>query len=293
MLLIRPHGLRRDRMNGNSKTESDSGMPFGFQNQHKHQPSFSIRLLALPLLCVVLSLAPAKPGRAGELDNARSDTIALLQTSQQLRVGIVGDSMAGDLGDGMRKLLRDQDNLKIIKFAKPATGLMRDDVYDWETALSGFVSKTKLDAIVVMIGGNDRQSVWVDGRRLSRGSKEWLAEYDLRVARFMKLLAGADAKVYWVGLPVVRSAWMSQDYKRLNQIFHAQARRHGFTYVSTWETFVDEAGGYSSFGRSLDGVKRRLRKEDGLHFTNDGELLLAHVVANAIGRNLSEIKTAR
>ncbi|MPZ55251.1 MAG: DUF459 domain-containing protein [Rhizobiales bacterium] len=268
-------------------------MHFGSRDRHKHRHSFSIQFVASSLLCAVLSLAPTQPGQAGELDNARSDTTVLLQSSKQLRIGIVGDSMAGDLGDGMQKLLRDRDNLEVVKLAKPATGLMRDDVYNWQRALKGFVHKTKLDVIAIMIGGNDRQSIWMNGRRLSRGSKAWLAEYEHRVARFMKLLAAADAKVYWVGLPVVRSERMSRDYRRLNQIFHAQSQKHGLTYVSTWETFVDENGGYSSFGRDLNGVKRRLRKEDGMHFTNDGELRLAHAVARAIGRNLSEIKTAR
>lgn len=264
-------------------------MSFGFQKRHKHRPSFCW----LFIFCAVLSLTPIQSGQARELDNAHAGTLALLQSSQQLRIGVVGDSMAADLGDGMQKLLRDRDTVKVIRFAKPATGLMRDDVYNWQNALKGFISKTKLDAIVVMIGGNDRQSIWLNGRRLPRGSKAWLAEYERRVARFMVLLAQADAKVYWVGLPVVRSEWMSRDYKGLNKIFHAHARKHGFTYVSTWENFVDGSGGYSSFGRSLNGVKRRLRKEDGMHFTTDGELLLADIVTRAIGRNLSEIKTAR
>lgn len=266
-------------------------MPIG-QNRHTHWLGFSW-LFVFCFSCAVLSVTLVQPGQARELDNARSDTVALLQSPQHLRIGVVGDSIAGNLGDGMQKLLRDRDNLKIIKFAKPATGLMRDDVYNWQSALKDFVRQTKLNIIVVMIGGNDRQSIWMNGRRLSRGSKAWLAEYERRVAQFMKVLAEADAKVYWVGLPVVRSTSMSRDYKRLNQIFHAQARKHGFTYVGTWETFIDENGSYSSFGPSLDGVKRRLRKEDGMHFTNDGELRLADTVARAINRSLSEIKTAR
>lgn len=264
-------------------------MSFGFQKRHKHRPSFCW----LFIFCAFLSLTPIQSGQARELDNAHAGTLALLQSSQQLRIGVVGDSMAGDLGDGMRKLLRDRDKHKVITFAKPATGLMRDDVYNWQGALKGFINKTKLNAIVVMIGGNDRQSIWLNGRRLPRGSRMWLAEYERRVAKFMTLLAQADAKVYWVGLPAVRSDWMSRDYQGLNRIFHTQARKHGFTYVSTWEDFLDESGGYTSFGRSLDGVKRRLRKEDGMHFTNDGQLRLADIIAGAIGRNLSEIKTAR
>ena len=59
--------------------------------------------------------------------------------------------------------------------------------------------------VAVMIGGNDRQSIWMNGRRLVFGSPEWQAEYERRVARFMAVLATEKAKVYWVGLPSVRS----------------------------------------------------------------------------------------
>jgi len=42
-------------------------------------------------------------------------------------------------------------------------------------------------------------------------------------------------------------------------------------------------GAYSSFGESLEGVRRRLRKQDGEHFTEAGRILFASYVANAIG----------
>jgi hypothetical protein len=86
---------------------------------------------------------------------------------------------------------------------------------------------------------------------------------------------------------------MSRDYRRINAIQREQALKHGFTYVSLWEAFADSEGNYTSFGRNIDGVKRRLRKNDGMHFSLDGELLLAHVVARAIARDMNEITSTR
>jgi hypothetical protein len=256
------------------------------------RPVVSIWFFALALLGT-LFLAPMPVGQAREPGGERRDFAALLQSTTPLRIGIIGDSIAGDLGRGMQKLLAGRGNLKIFTFTKPATGLMRDDVYDWERALAGFLRKTRLNAIAVMIGGNDRQSVWMNGRRLSHGSPEWRAEYERRLARFMAPLATGKAKVYWLGLPVVRSAKMSRDYESLNRIFQAQARKHGFEYISTWETFADAKGRYRPFGPDLDGVKRRLRKNDGMHFTISGELRLANLLARAIERDLAEIEPVR
>jgi hypothetical protein len=140
-----------------------------------------------------------------------------------------------------------------------------------------------VDAIVVLIGGNDAQAIRVNGRSLERFSKPWLAEYQHRVADFMKILRRAKAKVYWVGLPVVRSDVMSDHFRTMNTIFQRQAARHRITYVSIWKDFADSGGEYTSFGRSVGGVKRQLRKNDGMHFTEDGTLRLAARVARAIG----------
>jgi hypothetical protein len=251
-----------------------------------------MRFPLLALASVILVLAPATPVQPREPDGARRDIAALLQSTKPLRIGIVGDSIAGDLERGMQKLLAGRDNLKIFKLTKPATGLMRDDVYDWDRALADFLRKTRLDAVAVMIGGNDRQSVWMDGRRLSHGSPEWQAEYERRVARFMDILATEKAKVYWIGLPVVRSESMSRDYRSLNRIFRAEAGRHRFGYIGTWEAFADARGRYQSFGPDIEGVKRRLRKNDGMHFTSAGELRLASLLARAIARDLDEIGPA-
>ena len=53
--------------------------------------------------------------------------------------------------------------------------------------------------------------------------------------------------------------------------------------MSIWNEFLSPSGDYTSFGQSLQGVKRRLRQEDGMHFNETGRLSLAAYVAHAIG----------
>jgi hypothetical protein len=269
-------------------------MHFGSQGRHGNRSNFALRILAALLLLLIgfAGTASLQPGEARE-PGARRAIAPLLKSPKPLRIGVVGDSVAGDLARGLHKLVAAGHRHKVVKFTKPATGLMRDDVYDWAGALRGFLGKTKLDVIAIIIGGNDRQSIWKNGGRLDHGTPEWRAEYARRIARFMDVLAKSGAKVYWVGLPVVRSGAMSRDYRRINAIQREQALRHGFTYVSLWEAFADAEGNYTSFGPSIDGVKRRLRKNDGMHFSLDGELLLAHVVARAIARDMDEIGSVR
>jgi hypothetical protein len=208
---------------------------------------------------------------------------ALVAKSGSQSIAVVGDSLANDLGRGMEDLFRGKRNVRVVKQTRFATGLMRTDYYDWNGKLSGFLRHHNPDAIVVLIGGNDSQSIRVGGRRLDRFTKPWLVEYRKRVAHFMRILKREKARVYWVGLPVVRSDFMSRNYRIMNRIFRTEARRHGIRYVSTWEAFSAKGGEYTSFGRSVRGVKRQLRKEDGMHFTDAGTLRLATHVAKAIG----------
>jgi hypothetical protein len=198
-------------------------------------------------------------------------------------IAVVGDSLANDLGRGMEDLFRGKRNVKVIKQTHHATGLTRPDYFNWNTELREFVGKSDADAIVVLIGGNDAQAIRVKGRSLERFSKPWLAEYERRVAHFMKILKRARTRVYWVGLPVVRSDSMSRHFQAMNRIYRRQAARHRIKYVSIWRDFADAGGDYTSFGRGVNGVKRQLRKNDGLHFTDEGTLRLAASVARAIG----------
>jgi hypothetical protein len=208
---------------------------------------------------------------------------ALVAKSGSHSIAVVGDSLANDLGRGMEDLFRDKRGVKVVKQTRFATGLMRTDYFDWNSKMSQFLRHHNPDAIVVLIGGNDSQSIHVKGRRLDRFSKPWLAEYRRRVAHFMRILKRERAKVYWIGLPAVRSDSLTQNYRVMNKIFQQEAAKHRFKFVSTWRTFLDSDGDYTSFGRSLSGEKRRLRKDDGMHFTHAGTLRLAAHVAKAIG----------
>ena len=137
--------------------------------------------------------------------------------------------------------------------------------------------------LVVVIGGNDHQPIRVNGRRLDPLSKAWRAEYTRRVAHFMNTVKHSRAKLYWVGLPDVRSEKLAHGYRAMNEIYKREAAKHGFAYIDIWNKFHTPDGAYSSFGKSLEGVKRRIRKEDGMHFTEPGRKLFAAYIARAIG----------
>jgi hypothetical protein len=215
--------------------------------------------------------------------DAFSHTESFSARSRPVSIAVVGDSLANDLARGMEALYGDRDRIRIIKHTRFATGLVRTDYFDWQDSIRRLLAHSNPDIVVVLIGGNDHQQIRTDTARFDPFSKEWVAEYSRRVATFMAPLRKERAKIYWIGLPAVRSPSLSRSYQMMNVIYRKEAQRRGFKYVSTWDAFLDRTGAYSSFGQSLSGVKRQLRENDGMHFTEPGRIALAAHVARAAG----------
>ena len=143
-------------------------------------------------------------------------------------VAVIGDSIATELGRGMQKLFAHDRHVRVIKRTKFSTGLVRTDYFNWNRAAARFLARHRVDKIVVVMGGNDRQSVNVGHRRLERFSRAWRRDYRRRVAHFMRILKRAHAKVYWVGLPQVASREMTRDYRILNSIYQPRGQAPPF-----------------------------------------------------------------
>lgn len=233
------------------------------------------RATVLAALCALVALAAFTAG-------AQAHSTSLSARKNVTKIAVVGDSVANDLGRGFEDLFEGNSKVQIIKQTQFATGLVRTDYFDWNATVRTFLRQHNPDVILVVMGGNDHQTIRVKGHGYEPFERGWVAEYDKRVAHFMRHFKHERTQVYWVSLPPVRSDRLTKAYRVMNKIYRRQAKRHGFHYLSVWNKFLNK-GAYSSFGRSLEGVKRQLRKDDGMHFTAAGRVLFASYVANAIG----------
>lgn len=209
-----------------------------------------------------------------------------LNRNQPYRMYVFGDSFAANLADGLKWALHGRKDVSVVKQTKAATGLVRDDVYDWMEVIRKALSRREPQIVVIAMGGNDRQDMRVNGRRLERFSKPWRAEYLKRIDRLLSLLSKSGAAVYWVGLPAVRSTQMTGDYRRFNAYYREATRRHGMAFIEIDKLFSEEDGSYTAYGKALDGQIRRLRDGDGVHLTMAGSHKLGEFVARRIRTDL-------
>jgi hypothetical protein len=159
--------------------------------------------------------------------------------------------------------------------------------------LADLLKKETYQIAIVMFGGNDAQAIRSGKDWLKVGSEAWDEIYGQRVEAFIKKLRAENVAVYWVGLPIMRSPGQSSDAEAMNELFREKAFINGAKFIDTWNGFSDEAGRYSAYGPDMTGQVKRLRADDGVHFTMRGYLKLAHFVEKELRRDLNLAKIER
>ena len=209
------------------------------------------------------------------------------------RVLVVGDSLADGLWSGLYRAFQEDGNMEVVNKSKPSSGFVRADSYDWTKEIDDILKDDTYQIVVVMFGANDNQAIKSGKEYIKPGTDAWDELYGQRVEAFVKKLRAKGLAVYWAGLPIMRSPDDSDDAEELNDIYREKSFINGAKFIDTWSGFTDEFGRYSAVGPDMSGQIRRLRDDDGVHFTPRGYLKLAHFAEKEIRRDLSLAKLER
>lgn len=214
-------------------------------------------------------------------------------TGDRYRILVIGDSLGDGLWQGLYRAFQEDKNLEFINRSKASGGLVRSDSNSWESQLTDILKNDTFQIAVMMFGANDDQAIKSGKDWLKVGSEPWRQAYGERVEAIIKKLRAANIAVYWVGLPVMRSPDQSADAEMMNEVFREKAFINSAKYIDTWNGFTDESGRFSAYGPDMSGQVKRLRSDDGVHFTERGSVKLAHFVEKEMRRDLSLAKLER
>ena len=206
---------------------------------------------------------------------------------------VFGDSLGDGIWAGLYRAFRPDGNIDVVKKSKVSTGFVRVDYFDWNTRIRKISKAEKFHIAVIMVGANDMQPIRVKGKFHKMNTEGWRDVYGQRIDTFIKRLKETHAAVYWVGLPVMRADKHNVAMQVMNEVFREKAFVNGVKFIDTWNGFADQFGRYSAFGPDLSGQVRRLRANDGVHFTMKGYRKLAHFVEREIRRDMRSAKTER
>jgi uncharacterized protein len=243
---------------------------------------------------------------------------------------VVGDSMADWLGYGLDETYADQPGTGVVREVRATAGLIRYDpkneTLDWPAVIKDQLANEKPNAIVVMLGLNDRLAIR-DGTPAAKAAEQpaqdkepappdsaaatqpagtasaaqrpvpgglyefhtdqWAELYVKRIDAMIAALKTKGVPVLWVGLPALRGPKSTGDMAYLDELYRERAERAGIVYVDIWDGFVDDQGRYAVDGPDFEGQIRRLRTADGVHFTKAGAAKLASYVDLELRRVMS------
>ena len=209
-----------------------------------------------------------------------------LQTAK--KVLVVGDFVAGSLGDGLKTAFETTPGIVIETRSNGSSGLVREDYFNWPENLPAYIAETKPALIIISLGANERQQMSIGSDKEKFRTDRWLAEYARRTADFAALARKDKTPLLWVGMPPFQSTSMTADMVTLNGIFRTEAEKAGGTFVDIWDGFVDEEGKFVMTGSDINGQQVRLRGSDGINLTKAGKRKLAFYVEKDIRKLLGD-----
>ena len=205
--------------------------------------------------------------------------------SDPLRVLVIGDSLAGDLGRSLGRISAAAALVSVELDYKPASGLSRPDYFDWYAALVSDIARLHPEVVVVMLGGNDAQSFEANGHVVQQATAEWSAIYAKRVADLMMIGAANDRRVIWIGLPVMADPSFGELMRRQNDLYREASDGNArVTYLDTWALFAGPDGRYAPYLPDASGRPAPMRQADGIHLSIAGADRLAGAVKTELER---------
>lgn len=227
-----------------------------------------------PLPVAATGLPVVQPDALGSLVPLPQATV-----DKPRRVALAGDSMmaVGLSGQLQRDLAPFKTSVTTIRAFRPATGLARPDVFDWQKEYPLMAGNGKPDVVVVAIGANDTQNLEIGGKVLTIGSVEWRAAYRQRVTDYLNMLTQDGAVVLWIKLPPMRPAKYNRNVTVVNEV--AQEVVTSNPRAIWWDVssrYVDAKGQFREFANVGDSRRQvRIRQSDGIHLTEAGAKLIS------------------
>lgn len=207
----------------------------------------------------------------------------------KVTIAIMGDSLGDGMWGGLYRLMVRDKRYSFHRGAKNSVGFTGDDLTDM---IDAALAAGPVDAVVMMIGANDRRSFFVgtQSKALFR-SKAWQELYAARIGKFMDKLQQHKLPTVWILLPVMRADDASADARLINDIVTNAAKTRPYVkLLPTWPITADAGGAYQAHFKDLKGVTRLMRANDGVHFTDPAYELIGDSVLKLLRENVPPFK---
>lgn len=189
-----------------------------------------------------------------------------------------GDSLAQGIGESLTQVGAESADVGVRGKGIVSSGLTRPDVHDWAVDLFLELVANSPDVAVLMVGANDTADIATANGLADFGDPAWRDEYRARVARVMDTIKGSKTRLFWLGIPPVRSKTLEAKLRIIDDIAKAEAAgRSDVTFVDLYTVFGGEAG-YRPYCAGFDDTEVLCRANDGVHFNRVGYEIVARLL---------------
>jgi hypothetical protein len=186
------------------------------------------------------------------------------------RVLVIGDGLAGGLGNGMARMSVADARFEIANRFNEFASLVRPGNYDWPEAVSKIAAVKPYDAAVILMGINDRQD-WRDGDvRYAFNTPQWTTVYEQQLDRLLDSVKAGGMKIYWVAMPPFGDSGFESDMQILAAIHKKHVEAKGGVVLDVRSSLLGPDGKYTDRGLDEFGIERKIRERDGITFFKQG-----------------------
>ncbi len=199
-------------------------------------------------------------------------------------IAVFGDSLADGTWSGLYQELKADPQDKLYRDSKVGTGITRPDYDGFFASFAATLGPDHVTDVVVMFGANDDGNSLRDENHKGYlyGTPGWIKVYEARVQNIVVTSQKAGAKVYWLGLPVLRDPQRNQGALFLNGILQQVVTANGGVFIPLMDDFKGSDGGFATHLPDAKGNLVDVRAEDGVHFSFYGYDLIAKKVLGVI-----------
>ena len=221
-------------------------------------------------------MPPEAAPQTGEIQKWKQDTdTAAVRTGD--KVFFAGDSLMQGVAPFEKKSLKQQYGIESINLSKRSTGLSYPKFFDWPKTIEETLQKhPEISVLAVFLGPNDPWDFPVGKQYLKFASDEWAQEYLKRVDRILEAAHTHHVQVVWLGIPYMKKAKLDGQMRYLDKLLseHLEGK---IILIPTAHTL---SGGEDRYTDSVNvnGKSVRYRSKDGIHFTAEGQKLLAEKI---------------
>lgn len=252
-----------------------------------------LRVLTSAVLCSALLLAPAvaqtggaEPTIGSAATDAQAQPADAADTADAqasaYHILAVGDALGGGLGAGLLRAVEGDAAYDVTLRFNELSGIARPELYDWSTTLPQIVQGKDYNAIVILIGENDRQDIHNDSGTLGFGTDAWKAAYVAQLDKVTAALKATGSAVYWVSLPPMAKSDYDAAMQQVAGLQKQRVEAAGLHYVDIRKDFLDADGNYADRGPDEQGTVIMWRGRDGVSFYKTGNNRLGQLVLAAI-----------